>query len=59
MVAGVAVGVAVGEAAKRLGRDPVWPMTLSAAFVMFAAVGFGVQPALMIQAGASAIRSTR
>ena len=30
-------------------------MTLSAALAMFAAVGFGVQPVLMIQAGASSI----
>ena len=49
------MGVAVGEAAKRLGRDPVWPMTLSVALVMFVAVSFGVQPVLIIQAGASAI----
>ena len=49
----MAVGVAVGEAAKRLGRDPVWPMTLSVALVMFVAVGFRVQPILVIQARAS------
>ena len=50
-----AAGVAVGEAAKRLGRDPVWPMTLLATLAMFVAVGFGVQPVLMIHAGASTI----
>ena len=50
-----AAGVAVGEAAKRLGRDPVWPMTPSATLARFVAVGFGVQPMLIIQAGTSTI----
>ncbi len=52
----MAVGVAVGEAAKRLGRVPVWPMTLSRRpWPCLPPWAFGVQPVLIIQTSASAI----